>query len=148
MFVALLFLGAACSSGGGAGSGSGNAPSEGDTSVVILRVTRGGETLAEWSIDRVRAELTISTAPADGEDQEGPTLLDLLAASGVGRWTNLEVLGFGPQRSFEVGLDVEFDDVDEGWILDISRRGTLKLAADALGRERWVRDVTEIRIGQ
>lgn len=36
------------------------------------------------------------------------------------------------------------DEVDEGWILDISNRGMLKLAADDLSRQKWVRDVNEI----
>jgi hypothetical protein len=48
-------------------------------------------------------------------------------------------------RVMEVALDVAAADVDETWILDVSNRGTLKLAAPDLPRERWVRDVGEIR---
>ena len=45
-----------------------------------------------------------------------------------------------------IGRAPDPDLLDEGYVLDITRRGTAKLAGQDLPRERWVRDVTEIRI--
>jgi hypothetical protein len=71
---------------------------------------------------------------------------DVLDASGVGKWESGEVRGMGEGRVFEVGLDISFAEVDEGWIMDVTKQGTLKLASAALPRDQWVRDVGEISI--
>jgi hypothetical protein len=73
-------------------------------------------------------------------------LLDVLAASGVADWTVGEALGLGEGRTFEVSVEFSVDDVDEGWILDVTNRGTLKLASDDLPKQQWVRDVAELRL--
>jgi hypothetical protein len=44
----------------------------------------------------------------------------------------------------EVALDIDAATVDEAWVLDVTNRGTLKLAAPDLPRQQWVRDVGEI----
>jgi hypothetical protein len=51
----------------------------------------------------------------------------------------------GEGRVYEVGLDISSSEVDDGWILDVTNKGTLKLAAVDLPRQNWVRDVGEIR---
>ena len=56
------------------------------------------------------------------------------------------MIGMGEGRTFEVGLDIAAVDVDQDWVLDVTNRGTLKLAAEGLARQQWVRDVGEIRI--
>jgi len=60
-------------------------------------------------------------------------------------WESGEVLGSGEGRVFEVKLDVSSSEVDDGWILDVTKQGTLKLASADLARQEWVRDVGEIR---
>ena len=44
----------------------------------------------------------------------------------------------------EVGLDISSSSIDDGWILDVTNKGSLKLASVELPREQWVRDVGEI----
>jgi hypothetical protein len=82
----------------------------------------------------------------DGDVQNGPTLRDVLAASAVGEWSTVVVVGLGPARAFEVAESFARADVNDTWILDVTNRGTLKLAAEGLSRERWVRDIREVRV--
>ena len=89
--------------------------------------------------------MTSTEIMIDGDMQSGPLLIDVIAASGVENWQSGEVFGMGEGRTFEVKLDVSASEVDDGWILDVTNQGTLKLAAADLPREQWVRDVSEIR---
>jgi hypothetical protein len=129
-------------SGGGGGTGGGG----GDSGGVILNVFVAGETVASWTLADLEEAVVFTTLTIDGDEQSGPLLIDVLAASGVDGWEQAEVLGKGEGRSFDVGVEIEANAVDDGWILDVTNRGTLKLAAEALPREQWVRDVGEIRI--
>jgi hypothetical protein len=139
--VALLLLAAACSSE--AVSNSGPATTEAGAAIV-LSVTRGGDTIETWTLAALLA-LPQQEVEMDGDLQTGPWLRDVLQASSVGDRAHATVVGAGESRAFDVELAIESGPAD-GYILDITRRGTAKLAGPDLPRERWVRDVTEIRI--
>jgi hypothetical protein len=112
---------------------------------VVLRVVAGETIARDWTMDALEAEVAFSELVIEGDPQSGPRFLNVIDASGVAEWETAEVLGMSEGRVLEVALDVAAADVDESWILDVSNRGTLKLAAPDLPRERWVRDVGEIR---
>ena len=113
---------------------------------VVLRVVTNGELAADWTLASLEAAVEYTTLSADGSDQSGPLLLDVLEASGIGDWDSAEILGMGEGRVFEVTLGIDSADVDNGWILDVTKQGSLKLASAGLPREQWVRDVGEIRV--
>jgi hypothetical protein len=127
--------------------------SDGDTATtdppaadVVLRVTTNGEVAADWTLAELEAAVEYTELSVDGNDQSGPLLLDVLEASGIDQWESAEILGMGEGRVFEVTLEINSSEVDNGWILDVTKQGTLKLASAGLPREQWVRDVGEIRI--
>jgi len=140
--VALLALGAVLAAACGEESGVAGGEDPG----VILTVFVADEVAAEWTLERLRAEIEFVTLTIDGDEQSGPTVMDVLAASGVTDWEIAEVLGKGESRSFDIGVEVQAADIDGGWVFDVTNRGTLKLAAAGLPREQWVRDAGEIRI--
>jgi hypothetical protein len=134
--MALVVVG--CSAGS---SDSGEAPAKD----VALRVVVGDEVVRDWTLDELEAETDFADVTIEGDTQSGPLLVDVLAASGVNDWETGEVLGMSEGRVVDVTLDVESTSVDETWVFDVTNRGTLKLAAVDLPRNRWVRDVGEIR---
>jgi hypothetical protein len=113
---------------------------------VVLRVVVDGEVAADWTLVGLREQVAFADVAIDGDMQSGPRLLDVLAASGVDQWDAGQVIGLGEGRVFEVGLGITSAEVDDGWILDVTKQETLKLAAPELPREQWVRDVGEISI--
>jgi len=139
--VALLMVGLAV-------SGCGDSDPEEDSAEAgtVLTVFVGDEIIAEWTLEALEAEVGFVTFEMDGDEQTGPRLLDVMAASGVGEWTVAEVLGKGEGRAFEIGIEISVAMVDDTWLFDVTNRGTLKLAAADLPREQWVRDAGEIRI--
>lgn len=131
---------------GGGGGGSGGGSGGGDGGRVILTIYVADEVVATWTLDQLEAAVPFVETEIDGDTQRGPGLLAVLRSSEITGWERAEVLGKGEGRSFDIGIDIEESEVDEGWILDVTNRGTLKLAAEELPREQWVRDVGEIRI--
>jgi hypothetical protein len=113
---------------------------------VVLRVIVDGAVARDWTLETLDYSLPFATLILDGDEQNGPLLTDVLEASGVVSFGTMEALGLGEGRSVEVTLFVDAAEVNETWILDVSNQGTLKLAADNLPREKWVRDVAELRI--
>jgi hypothetical protein len=113
---------------------------------VVLRVIVGDAVTADWTLEALEASVPFVEMDIDGDTQNGPRLLEVLEASGVEDWDTAQVIGMGEGRTFEVGLDITAAETDESWILDVTNRGTLKLAAEGLSRQQWVRDVGEIRI--
>ncbi len=113
---------------------------------VVLRVLVDGEVAADWTLVALEEAVPFIETTVDGDTQRGPRLLDVLAASEIVTWDTAEIIGMGESRSFEVSLDVFASEVDDGWVLDVTNRGTLKLAAESLPRQQWVRDVGEIRV--
>lgn len=112
---------------------------------VVLRIVVGGEVARDWTLTEIEADVPFVEIVIEGDTQTDPTLLPTIAASGVRDWDMAEVLGMSEGRVVEVALDIRAADVDDSWILNVSNRGTLKLAAEGLERQRWVRDVGEIR---
>lgn len=113
---------------------------------VVLRVVLAGEVAADWTLADLESRVDSVSITIDGDDQTGPRLIDVLDASGVDGWETAEVFGMGEGRFVEVALDITSAQVNDGWILDVTKQGTLKLAAADLPREQWVRDVGEINL--
>lgn len=135
--ILLVVVGGAC---------SGRATAEPPAAGVVLRIVADGGVVADWTLADLEEQVPFVDVTIDGDTQSGPLLIDVLDASGVGEWESGEVVGMGEGRVFEVGLDISSADVDDGWILDVTKQGTLKLASAELARDQWVRDVGEINI--
>lgn len=140
--VVIALLLPACAGGAESNGSGGGSGGDGGT---VIRIVVGGDEAASWSLGELERTVTFVDVEIDGDSQSGPRLVDVLAAAGVDDWEVGEVLGKGEGRSFDVGLEISASEVDEGWVLDVSNRGTLKLAAAELPRQEWVRDVAEIR---
>ena len=130
----------------GACSGESTGATEPPGDDVVLRVVFEGEVAVDWTLAALEDAVPFSEMTIDGDTQNGPLLSAVLDASGVGEWESGEVVGFGEGRVFEVGLDISSSSINDGWILDVTNKGSLKLASEDLPREQWVRDVGEINL--
>ncbi|MDJ0923955.1 MAG: hypothetical protein QNJ77_05285 [Acidimicrobiia bacterium] len=140
--IGLLGLVGVIVAGCSSGDESAEAPPAED---VVLRIVVGDEIVRDWTLAELEQEVPTAEITVDGDIESGPSLLGVVAASGVDDWRSAEVLGMSEGRVVAVALEIDASEVDDTWVLDVTNRGTLKLAAIDLPRQQWVRDVAEIR---
>jgi hypothetical protein len=113
-------------------------------SVYSVAVTRDGELLRTFAVAELQA-LPTATFTAEGKVQEGPTLLSVLDAAGVGGgFDEVEITGMGIRD--EGRLVLAADAVDDTLVLDFAERGTVKVVSPELSWRERVRDVVEIAV--
>lgn len=124
-----------------AGDASGDGP---PPSVYRVAVTRDGELLRTFAVAELEALPAISLT-AEGKAQQGPTLLSVLEAAGVGRdFNEIEITGMGLRDGGRLLLTAA--QVDDSVVLDFAERGTVKLVSPELSWRERVRDVVEIAV--
>lgn len=108
-----------------------------------VTVTRDGRELASYDLEQLRA-IGVKRVVVQGGVEEGPALLDVLAESGVTEFDGLTILG--PGRRDTGRLELDGGDVGPDTVLDIAKRGTVKIAGPSIPRDERVRDITEIQV--
>ena len=83
---------------------------------------------------------------ADNKDEEGPTLLSVLALAGIEDFSELTVYGLSKGRIAEAEITLTRDQVHDKVILDITNSGTAKLAASDIPSNDWIIDADEIKV--
>ena len=120
-------------------------------------LSRGGTDEAEYSISVVRGDTVLRTFDLEalgklesrsvvmqGQEQEGPSLLDLLAEAGVDDFTSVTVIGQGVRD--DGILVLSRNEIDEDVLLDLAVRGTMKLCGPDISWDERVRDVERIEV--
>lgn len=80
---------------------------------------------------------------AGGKTQQGPKLLDVLKAAGVTDFSQVVVTG-----AWKETYALKREQVDDKVLLDISNRGTAKLASPSIPKEQWVKDIVKIEVAK
>ncbi len=123
-------------SGAGAGTGSGSST----TGTYSITVQSNGKTLKTLTLNDIKALPAVKVV-ADDKTQEGPKLSDVLKAAGVQKYTEVTVTG-----AWKETYTLKADQADDTVVLDLSNRGTCKLAGPKIPKDSWVRDVTTIEV--
>lgn len=87
----------------------------------------------------VIASLPAASEVIEGKSQDGPRVSDLLKAAGVDDYAQLIFSGTGTYT-------VTADQVNEHLILDLSNRGTYKMASPDIPKVDWVKDIARIEV--
>ncbi len=111
--------------------------------VYRVAIVRDEEVVRTFDLEELRA-LPARKIMMQGEEQEGPPLLDVLEAAGVTEFASLTVTGLGLRDSGRLVL--RSADVDEDVLLDFSLRGSVKVCGPSIAWEDRVRDVERIEV--
>lgn len=101
---------------------------------ALFRVVKPDGSAVTFTVDDIKA-LPLAQYMTEGKVEEGPKLLDVLAKAGVGEFS--EIVISGPKSSQTLAKT----QVDDQTVLDLTNRGTVKLATPALAKADWVKDV-------
>lgn len=136
--LVLLVL-AGCGGGTGPGTGGGAGPAPDGYAVVV---SRDGQELARLDLAALQAlpQSAVETPGTGGEGvQEGPSVAAVLAEAGVTGPLDVTVTGDEGTVAFTAAELA-------GAVLDVTNRGTTKLAGADLPRDRWIRSVTALEV--
>jgi len=110
-----------------------------------IKVSQGGKAVGSLGLGDLQGLPQVSVQ-ADGKSQQGPTLLSAMKRAGVGEFQKVTVVGLGRERVAEAQLVLTRVQVTDSVVLDINKQGKAKLAGAEIPSERWVIDVSEIRV--
>jgi hypothetical protein len=108
-----------------------------------VRVTRKGQTLRAFTVSDLEALGTHREYMQD-QWQEGPRLLEVLSASKITSFARVTVIGLGARDAGR--LDLERPSIDDRVLLDVAKRGTVKVCGPDIPYEKRVRDVIELAV--
>lgn len=111
--------------------------------VYRFTVVRAGEELASYDLTSL-GRLPTREVRVDGKLEAGPTLLDVLEASGVDTFSRVIVHGAGLRDDGIITLTRA--QIDQDVLLDIANRGTVKVVGPGIQWEDRVRDVAWIEV--
>ncbi len=80
-----------------------------------------------------------STVEVEGKSESGPALLEVLKAAGITDFQQVTLTG-------DVVLALAKDQITSDVLLDFTNRGTVKLAATSIAKNKWVKDITKIEV--
>jgi hypothetical protein len=115
-------------------------PTSGEYAVVIVR---DGKELGAFTLEDLK-DIGYVKETIDGDLQEGPRLLDVLAEAGVRDFETLTIAGMGIRDDGLITLTR--DQVSERVLLDVAIRGTVKVVGPGIEWGDRVRDVTQIEV--
>jgi hypothetical protein len=115
----------------------------GAPSGYAVKVTRDGRLLASYDLAQLQAIGTRSVV-VQGGTETGPQLLAVLERAGADGFESVTIIGAGTRDDGRLVLAAS--DIGPDTVLDIAKRGTVKVAGPNIPREERVRDIVEIQV--
>ncbi|GAB4598092.1 hypothetical protein MOKP4_44100 [Mycobacterium avium subsp. hominissuis] len=115
----------------------------GGSGALQLVVQENQHVLQRFTISQLQQlpQVEVETPQSHGAQiQKGPSVRSILNAAGATGVVRVRVEGRDPAQSLTAA------ELDDRTILGFTKRDTLKLTGAKLGRDQWVRDVTDLVI--
>lgn len=129
--------------GTGRGSGSAISATMPASPNYRVRVTRDGRDLASFDLAALTA-IGLRTVTLPDGTESGPQLLAVLQRAGATDVSSVTIIGTGERDAGRIVL--VFSDIGPDTVLDIAKRGTVKVAGPNIPHDKRVRDITEIQV--
>jgi hypothetical protein len=113
----------------------------GPKSQYEIRVLDGSKVLATYSIDKLEA-LGVEKIVVLGKEEQGPSLMRVLQASGVESFQKVTIRGAGVRDGGVIVLTPA--EASNDVIFDVANRGTVKVVGPDIEWGDRVRDVTDV----
>jgi hypothetical protein len=108
-----------------------------------VKVTRGGRVLASFDLAQLEA-IGMKQVVVQGGTETGPQLLAVLEKAGADSYTTVTIIGTGAKDTGRLVLAAS--DIGPDTVLDIAKRGTVKIAGPNIAYAQRVRDIEEIQV--
>lgn len=143
ILLALALQGCASSTKNASGSGSGTgAGGQKDEKVAnyTVKVVYDGKELKSYTIDDIK-KMTATSFDLDGSTESGPSFDYILTQNSIKDYSKITITGMLKDTA-----TLTKEQVAKGTLLDITNHDTVKLAAKAIDKNKWVKDIATIEI--
>jgi hypothetical protein len=113
--------------------------------VYSVKIYLKGSFIKSITLDEIDA-LKKVTFSAEGKDEDGPKLTDVLKLADIVDFNQVTVVGLVKGRVASAELVLTRDQINDMVILDITNNGTTKLAGADIPSDNWIIDVSELRV--
>ena len=113
--------------------------SEKASSSIVFQLVRADGRMQPFSLDDLK-KLPLATIFAEGNPQEGPSLLAVLKSAGVIEFQEVAITGREGTKKMTKS------EINDEVILDFNNRGSVKLVSPTMPHEARIRDITRIEI--
>ncbi|GAB1813156.1 hypothetical protein MUNTM_21950 [Mycobacterium sp. MUNTM1] len=113
----------------------------GSETELQLVVHENHQVLQRFTVSRLQQlpQVEVATPQSHGAQvQKGPSVRSILNAAGATGVVSVRVEGRDPAQTLTAA------ELDDQTILGFTKRNTLKLTGPKLGRDQWIRDVTDL----
>lgn len=118
---------------------------EEEEGVYAITINLNGEEVAKLTLEDLLPLEQVTFQVAD-KSEEGPTVRSALALAGIEDFTQLTAHGLTKGRVATAEMTLMSKDIDESVILDITNKGTCKLAGADIPDNDWIIDVNQLDI--
>lgn len=105
---------------------------------TVIRVLENNNLVSLMGVDVIKS-LTAQDFPGE-QNAQGPTLLYVMGAAGIGEFNNVEIKGLKENAYYKAGKD----EITRDYILYPTKRGTVSLGKKSDPQHFLVEDVSEI----
>lgn len=141
-FMILLNLqgcGKAAGNNKSSGSEGGNLKNE-KVENYSVKIIYNGTEIKKYSIEDIK-KMTTTNLEIDGGNEEGPSISYILNENNIKEYSKINFTGM-----WKDSLSMTKDEVEKGTVLDITNHGTVKLASKAIKKDKWIKDIAEIKV--
>lgn len=130
-----------CASGSGSGTGSGGQKDK-KVENYSVKVIYEGKELKAYTIDDIK-KMPVISFDLDGSTESGPSIDYILNENNIKDYSKIIFTGMLKDTN-----TLTKEQISKGTLLDITNHDTVKLAAKAVDKNTWAKDIATIEISK
>lgn len=105
-----------------------------------VKVVYDGTEIKSYSLEDIK-KISSTNVEVDGKTEEGPSISYIMNENNIKDYSKITFIGM-----WKDSLTMTKEQIEKGTLLDITNHGTVKLAAKAVKKDEWIKDISTIKI--
>lgn len=128
----------------GCGSSSGNEGGKGQKNEKVenysVKVVYDEKEIKSYSINDIK-KMPITNFEIEGKTEEGPSVSYMLNENNIKDYSKITFIGM-----WKDSITMTKEQIEKGTLLDITNHDTVKLSAKDIKKDKWIKDISTIKV--
>ena len=107
-----------------------------------VKIVYDGKEIKGYSIDDIK-KMPTTSFEQDNSKEEGPSIATILTENNIKEYSKITFIGM-----WKDSITMTKEQVEKGSLLDITNHDTTKLAAKAINKDKWIKDIATIKVAK